>query len=90
MVSAYLPATFAHVRFLAGMNAGVYRQRRSLDELLIATGIVADMRSNTTVYTFYTQSQRKINRFRVKFVPCRARSLRRANPLPHVLHANAF
>lgn len=52
--NAYLAAAFAHVRLLAGMNACVYSQRRSLDKLLIATGIIADMRSNATVYTFYT------------------------------------
>lgn len=56
-INPYLATTFAHVRFFAGMNACVYSQRGSLDKLLIATGIVADMRSNATVYTFYVQDQ---------------------------------
>lgn len=54
--NAYLAATFAHVRLFAGMDACVYSQRGPLDELLIATGIVANMRSDATVYTFCAEN----------------------------------
>lgn len=36
------------------MNACVYRQRRPLDELLVAAGIVTDVWSDTTVDTFFS------------------------------------
>ena len=54
-VNAHLAAALAHVRFFASMDACVYSQRGSLDELLIAPGVVAHMRSNATVYTLYAQ-----------------------------------
>lgn len=60
-INAYLAATFAHVGFFAGMDACVYSQRGPLDKLLVATGIVADMRSNATVDPFCAQISKKMS-----------------------------
>lgn len=51
--ATYLATTLTHVRFFAGMNSSVHGQRRSLDELLLATRIIAHVRSDTTVDSFY-------------------------------------
>lgn len=36
------------------MHSGVHGQRRSLNELLVAAGIIAHMRSNPAVNTFWS------------------------------------
>ena len=47
----YLRAVFAHMRFFASVNSSMYRQCRPLDELLVTTRIIADVRSHPSVYT---------------------------------------
>ncbi len=64
-VGTYLATTLAHVRLFTGVDARVYCQRRSLDELLVAARIFADMRSNATMDTFYAQGQSGIDSWAV-------------------------
>lgn len=44
-----LAATLTHVRLLASVHTLVNGQSRSLDELLTAVGVVADVRADTAV-----------------------------------------
>ena len=50
---AYLRACFAYVRFLSSVDSRVYSQSRSLDEPLITTGPIANVRSYSGMNTFY-------------------------------------
>jgi hypothetical protein len=52
-LDAYLSAALAHVRLLAGVDALMDSQSRSLDELLTAVGILTHVRADATVDTFY-------------------------------------
>lgn len=45
----YLAASLAHVRLLAGVHARVHGQSGTLDELLAAAGMIADVRANSAV-----------------------------------------
>jgi hypothetical protein len=53
----YLAAALTHVGLLAGVDTLVDRQRGALDELLAAVGVVAHMRADAAVDTFYITSQ---------------------------------
>jgi len=46
---AYLSASLAHVRLLAGVHARVHSERRALDELLAAAWVIADVWSDAAV-----------------------------------------
>ena len=48
----YLSTTLTHVRLLAGVDALMDGQRGSLDELLAAVGVVANVRADAAVDTF--------------------------------------
>lgn len=48
----YLATALTHVRFLAGVDSGVHRQCRPLDELLLATRIITHVGSYTTMNAF--------------------------------------
>jgi hypothetical protein len=49
---AYLAAALAHVRLFASVYTLVDCQRRTLDELLAAVGIIADVRPYAAVNAF--------------------------------------
>ena len=49
---AYLSTTLTHVRLLASVDTLVDRQGGTLDELLAAVGVVANMRADAAVDTF--------------------------------------
>lgn len=61
------------------------RQGRALDELFSTARPIAGMRSDASVNTFYIVSERHC--LNETGLPCRARSLRRAKPFPHVEQA---
>jgi len=54
----YLAAALTHVGLLASVDTLVNRQRRPLDELLAAVGVIAHVRADTTVDAFYHRSVR--------------------------------
>jgi lysozyme family protein len=49
MVS-YLPTSLAHVWLLTGVHSGMYRQRRALNKLLTTARVVANVRSDSSMY----------------------------------------
>lgn len=51
-VTEGLATTLAHMRLLASVNSRMNGKRRSLDELLPTTRMIANMRTNTTVNAF--------------------------------------
>jgi hypothetical protein len=53
---AYLGARLTMMRLLAGVHSLVNSKGRSLDELLVALGIVTDMRSDSCMDTFCVQA----------------------------------
>jgi hypothetical protein len=55
MRKTYLSTTFAHVRLLASVNAGVHCQSTALNELLATTRMVADVWADTAVDAFWKQ-----------------------------------
>jgi hypothetical protein len=87
----YLATSLAHMGLLASVHSLMDGQGRTLNELLVATRMITDVRSDTTVDSFYRKISLSPSVPQVcRHLPCRARSLLRANPLPHVLHGNAF
>lgn len=93
----YLATSFTHVRLLAGMNPFMNRQSGSLNELFVATRIVAHVRPYAGMDPFCI---RPLSAFLSwpgqgdhvpwRPVPWRAKSLRRAKPLPQEAQGKAF
>lgn len=52
MEASHFSASLAHMGLLSGVHTHVNRQRRSLNELLAAVGVIAHVRSNAAVYPF--------------------------------------
>lgn len=72
------------------MHTGVYCERRTLDELLTAAWMIADVWSDAAVYTLYRLVSRGHAANLMRVLPCRARSLRLAKPFEHVEQAKAL
>jgi hypothetical protein len=50
---SYLSATLAHVRLFASVDALVHSEGGALDELLTAVGVIAHVRTDAAVNTFW-------------------------------------
>lgn len=77
------------VRLLSRVDALMHSQGGPLDEHLAAVGEFADVRPDARVDPLYSKQRRQptaSTRTRGLPLPCRARSLLRAKPLPQVLH----